>query len=267
MQRTEINRSADGAAEIEQAWALVESGRPLLITAGAGLGVDSGLPDFRGTGGLWRDGRSLENRARPTWFDDDPAEAWAFYTARREAYLATEPHAGFATLARWASGDAFVFTSNVDGHFQRAGVDPDRIVEIHGSIHRHQCATPCSRATWPASTPIDGLPRCPTCGGLARPNVCMFVDKRWIAIPSVLQGRRYDRWLGDRAADLVVLELGAGTTVSNVRDEGERLQALGATLIRVNPTEADGPDGTLSIPTTALAFLSASAGSAGAPRP
>lgn len=245
------------ATELERAWEVLSSGRPVLITAGAGLGVDSGLPDFRGAGGIWRDGTRLEQRARPTWFDEDPEEAWSFYRERRQLYERTRPHRGFLQIERWVARDGFVFTSNVDGHFQRAGVDPSRVVEIHGSLGRLQCARPCSRATWEA--PVSaGLPRCPTCDGVARPNVCLFEDRRWIAVPSVLQGRRYDRWLEGRIPDLVVLELGAGTAVPNVRRESERLQGLGATLIRVNPHEPEGPPGALQIPLGALAFLAES---------
>ncbi|MCB9679572.1 MAG: NAD-dependent deacetylase [Alphaproteobacteria bacterium] len=247
------------------AWTLLESGRPVLVTAGAGLGVDSGLPDFRGAGGLWRDGRRIEERARPEWFDEDPEEAWAFYDARRRAYRGTAPHAGFAVLAGFVARGGFVFTSNVDGHFQAAGVDPERIVEIHGSLDRVQCATPCSRETWEAPAP-GGVPRCPRCGGVARPNVNLFADRRWIAVPSILQGRRYDRWLGSLDAPPVVLELGAGTAVPNVRQEGERLLATGADLIRVNPHEPGGPPGTLEVAMGALAFLREGGPHTGYPR-
>ena len=240
--------------DVERAWSMLDGAGSVLITAGAGLGVDSGLPDFRGAAGLWRDGRSLEHRAQPAWFDEDPQEAWAFYAARRALYDSTVPHAGFETLRDLVERDGFVFTSNVDGHFQRAGVDPARIVEIHGSLHRLQCARPCSRAVWDAPV-VDPMPLCPHCGGVARPNLCMFEDRRWIAVPSVLQGRRYDRWLEGRIANLVVLELGAGTAVPNVRRESERLQGLGATLIRVNPDEPEGPEGTIRVRRGALAFL------------
>jgi NAD-dependent SIR2 family protein deacetylase len=230
---------------------------PVLLTCGAGLGVDSGLPDFRGVGGWWRRDAPdevvrLEDRATPAWFDDDPAEAWAFYRARQALYARTAPHAGFDVLRDLLGDDGFVFTSNVDGHLQRAGIPADRIVEIHGSLARLQCAQPCSRQTWPD----DGVPvpRCPHCDGVARPNVCLFADRRWIAVPSVLQGRRYDRWLG-RHERIVVLEIGAGTAVPNVRRESERLLAEGHALLRVNPHEPEGPPGTRSFAMAGASFL------------
>jgi NAD-dependent SIR2 family protein deacetylase len=105
----------------------------LLITAGAGVGVDSGLPDFRGTEGFWRAypalrhyGFSFEDIANPAGFASNPRLNWGFYGHCLALYRATVPHAGFGILLRWASAmkhGAFVFTSNVK-HF--AGV-PEKL--------------------------------------------------------------------------------------------------------------------------------------------
>src|SRR6478752_6346225 len=85
----------------------------LLIAAGAGMGVDSGLPDFRGTEGFWRAypplaelGLRFEEVANPTWFDRDPQLAWGFYGHRLNLYRATEPHEGFSVLRRWGEAKA-----------------------------------------------------------------------------------------------------------------------------------------------------------------
>src|SRR4051812_10785365 len=103
----------------------------ILIGAGAGMGVDSGLPDFRGDQGFWRAyppyqrlGLNFVSLANPRWFADDPALAWGFYGHRMELYRSTAPHKGFSLLRGWASRmrqGGFVFTSNVDGHFERTG--------------------------------------------------------------------------------------------------------------------------------------------------
>src|SRR5436189_6030379 len=81
----------------------------LLITAGAGMGVDSGLPDFRGTEGFWRAypafaklGLQFQQLANPAWFRRDPALAWGFYGHRLRLYRDSVPHEGFAILLRWA---------------------------------------------------------------------------------------------------------------------------------------------------------------------
>jgi NAD-dependent SIR2 family protein deacetylase len=81
--------------------------------------------------------------ADPRWFRDDPQLAWGFYGHRMNLYRATAPHVGFRILHSWSeskSSGAFVFTSNVDGHFQRAGFDEKRVWEVHGSILFGQCA-------------------------------------------------------------------------------------------------------------------------------
>jgi NAD-dependent SIR2 family protein deacetylase len=172
----------------------------LLIGAGAGMGVDSGLPDFRGAHGFWRAyppyaklGLDFAALADPRWFRDDPELAWGFYGHRLGLYRRTRPHRGFRILRRWADcmpGGWFVYTSNVDGQFQRAGFDPDRVVEDHGAIDRMQCTGDCGVGVFPAdgyTVRVDGatmravgpLPACPSCGALARPNILMFGDRDW----------------------------------------------------------------------------------------
>jgi NAD-dependent SIR2 family protein deacetylase len=258
----------------------IRRARALLVTAGAGMGVDSGLPDFRGDEGFWRAyppyrrlGLSFAELANPRWFRTDPRFAWGFYGHRLNLYRATVPHAGFAILLRWGAAMAhgsFVFTSNVDGQFQRAGFDEARILEFHGSIHHAQCTDPCAsvvRAADGIEVRVDEelrahepLPRCPACGALARPNVLMFGDGAWVSGRTEAQERRFDRWLAevpDEPGALVVVELGAGTAVPTVRLAGERLQRRGATLVRVNVREPEGPRGTIGLAGGAAATLAA----------
>src|SRR5262249_45889913 len=203
---------------IESARKAIDNADALLITAGAGMGVDSGLPDFRGAQGFWRAypaiaqlGLSFEEIANPTWFRRDPTLAWAFYGHRLNLYRATTPHPGFAQLlkvGRSKPDGYFVFTSNVDGHFQKAGFDTDRIVECHGSIHHFQCAAACTDNIWDASTEtvkldeknfraIEPLPACKHCSALARPNVLMFGDYTWISDRTEAQHRRFEDWLSE----------------------------------------------------------------------
>ncbi len=233
----------------------------LLIGAGAGMGVDSGLPDFRGDKGFWRAyppmeklGLSFHEMADPVWFVRDPTLAWGFYGHRMNLYNATQPHAGFAQLLQIAGQrrlGCHVFTSNVDGHFQRSGFRDDQVVECHGSINHLQCAEPCCDEIWEANETdvvideatfraAEPLPECKYCGGLARPNVLMFGDAHWVEDRTRRQTDRYSRWLVDfePGTRMVAIEFGAGTAVPTVRYEMER-QTRGAsdTLIRVNPRE------------------------------
>jgi NAD-dependent SIR2 family protein deacetylase len=257
-----------------QAAEAILSADALLIGAGAGMGVDSGLPDFRGPEGFWRaypafHGRRFAEISNPVWFKRDPEQAWGFFGHRLNLYRATAPHAGFQILRRWGEGRSlgcFVFTSNVDGHFQRAGFSPDRVLECHGSIQFLQCVDGCTSAIWPAdgtAVLVDDstirarppLPQCIHCGRLARPNVLMFGDGGWLGDRSETQQQRYHDWLGELAGKrLAVIEFGAGTGVPTVRLECED---RGGQLIRVNPRDTEAPPGSIVLPVGALQAIRA----------
>ncbi|MFM0337993.1 SIR2 family NAD-dependent protein deacylase [Paraburkholderia fungorum] len=219
------------------------------------MGVDSGLPDFRGRDGFWRaypalrhHGLSFEDMANPARFAEHPELAWGFYGHRLELYRETVPHDGFAILRRWAdcmSRGAFVFTSNVDGQFQKAGFSEDRVHECHGSIHSLQCIDVCANDTWSAKEfhpLVNGdtselespMPRCPHCGAFARPNILMFADWAWVDAPYEMQQKRFAAWICS-VSRLTVVELGAGKSLPTVRRFSERY-ALGR-LIRINLRE------------------------------
>jgi NAD-dependent SIR2 family protein deacetylase len=266
--------------EITRAAHAIAQSHALLIGAGAGMGVDSGLPDFRGKQGFWNAyppyqklGLDFVAVANPRWFSEDPALAWGFYGHRLNLYRATEPHAGFQLLLSWATrmpDRAVVFTSNVDGHFQRAGFDSNAVAEVHGSVHFMQCRDRCGADVFPADTfcvavdentmrALDPLPTCPACGKLARPNILMFGDWEWDNVRASEQQRRMEAWI--RSAlnrNLTVIECGAGTAIPTVRSLCEEVAAqTGGTLIRINTREHDVPPGQISLPLGCLEALRA----------
>jgi NAD-dependent SIR2 family protein deacetylase len=261
---------ARAAEALERAGALV-------VTAGAGMGVDSGLPDFRGDRGFWaayppyeRLGISFVEAANPEHFDRDPPFGWGFYGHRAALYRRTVPHDGFRILRSWEERlplSAFVVTSNVDGQFQKAGFAPDRVLEVHGSIHHLQCTTPCCADIWENGEEVEvdeatmrarRVPRCPRCGAISRPNILMFGDYAWLDGRSAGQRDRFESFLAEVADEpLVVVELGAGTAVPTIRLLSERIgRREGATLVRVNLREADARPPHLSIAAGALEALS-----------
>jgi len=236
----------------------IRTATALVITAGAGMGVDSGLPDFRGNQGFWnaypmyeRLGLSFVQAANPEHFERDPHFGWGFYGHRTNLYRSTVPHAGFELLRQWIERyrlDHFIVTSNVDGQFQKAGFSEDRILEVHGSIHHLQCTVPCHAQIWPntaafeideATMRADRIPECPKCRRVARPNILMFGDYSWLHQRTSVQEDNFDTFLqANSSGQLVVVELGAGSAIPTIRSLSERLgYRQQARVIRINPRE------------------------------
>eukprot|EP00754_Rhynchopus_humris_P022739 Rhum_TRINITY_DN14803_c0_g2::Rhum_TRINITY_DN14803_c0_g2_i3::g.119664::m.119664 len=191
---------------------------------------------------------------------------------------ATVPHAGFSVLKQWGSlpgKDAFVFTSNVDGHFQKAGFAEDAVMECHGSINYLQGLRGVTIEPVPADLGLDvdaatlrvrtretPLPTLAS-GEAARPNILMFSDLHFAGRRTEAQEQRMDAFLR-RAAEgggkhVAVVELGAGTAVPTVRMMGEHLRwaapsFASATHVRINTTEAEGAD--VALPCGCLEALS-----------
>jgi NAD-dependent SIR2 family protein deacetylase len=234
------------------------------------MGVNSGLPDFRGDEGMWKAYPALGKKrmsfskiANPRAFEYKPKLAWGFYGHRYDLYKNITPHKGFNELLELVKTkkDYFVMTSNVDGQFQKAGFDSDKIYEVHGRIRTFQC-TVCNNI-WTPPSDLEfnvnpetlefevEIPRC-KCGEIARPNIVMFNDYFFNSYENNQQNKRFESFMdkyNKGNTKIAILEFGAGTTISTIRDMGEYIQEKvdSATLIRVNPREAQGPKGTISI--------------------
>lgn len=245
---------------------LIAGADALVIAAGAGMGVDSGLPDFRGNEGFWKAYPALAKAnldfmdvADPRTFARDPRLAWGFYGHRLGLYRKTIPHAGFDILRKWGERmllGSWIFTSNVDGQFQKAGFSEEHINECHGSIHHLQCMNECESGVWSAAEfkpevddetcrLLNVPPRCPQCGSLARPNILMFGDGNWLEQRSEAQRQRETQWLEsivDNQARVVIVEMGAGTAIPSVRHFSHRIShEFSGRIIRINPRESKVP--------------------------
>ena len=262
---------------IQQAKQLLEEADAIFITAGAGMGVDSGLPDFRGVEGFWNAypkakelGLAFEEMANPEWFESDPQLAWAFYGHRLHLYRDTVPHEGFKKLLDLSNTKkygSFVFTSNVDGQFQKAGFPETNVMECHGSIHNLQCIDNCQGMIWDADDTFieisddfkaqEPLPTCPFCGVMARPNILMFGDYAWEYARTDGQRGRLVEWMNrleEEGARLAIVEMGAGTAVPTVRNTSEQIaQRFSVPVIRINPRESFGAE--IALPMGALEAL------------
>lgn len=259
-----------------QAAEAISTASAMVITAGAGMGVDSGLPDFRGDKGFWnaypmyeRLGLSFVQAANPEHFERDPLFGWGFYGHRTNLYRSTVPHPGFALLQDWCTRynlDHFVVTSNVDGQFQKSGFGEDRVLEVHGSIHHLQCTVPCTRNIWKnreminideSSMRAESAPECPSCKRVARPNILMFGDYSWLHQRTSDQEDNFDSFLQqNQNGRLVVIEMGAGSALPTIRNLSERLGRSQQTkVLRINPREAQIGAPHFSFPSGAVAAL------------
>lgn len=146
--------------------------RRVAILTGAGISAESGIPTFRGTGGLWRNYRP-EDLATPEAFRRDPPLIWSWYEWRRDLIRKAQPNAAHEAIARLEQTERVtttVITQNVDGLHLRAG--SKNVIELHGNIFRVRCVA--EGTVRPALDPFRTLlPRC-ECGALLRPDVVWF---------------------------------------------------------------------------------------------
>ncbi len=161
---------------------------PIVVLTGAGISAESGVPTFRGPGGLWRNHRPQE-LATLAAFRRDPTMVWEWYNWRRGVIGACAPNAAHETLVEMEAAlpDLSLITQNVDGLHEAAG--NKNILELHGNIWHTRC-TGCGDTATDRRVPLPEIPpRCSKCGGLLRPDVVWFgeslsedvLQKAWIA--------------------------------------------------------------------------------------
>lgn len=162
--------------EIETLRRMTEKSGNIVFFGGAGVSTESGVPDFRSTGGLYRQQYKYppETMLSRTFFDAHPEEFFEFYR-KKMIYLDAKPNAAHTKLAQWERDGKLkaVITQNIDGLHQAAG--SKNVLELHGSIHRNFCMK-CGRP-YGVETVLhsDGVPRC-ACGGIIKPDVVLYEE-------------------------------------------------------------------------------------------
>ncbi len=148
----------------------------LFVLTGAGISAESGIPTFRGAGGLWRNYR-IEEVASPVAWRRDPEMVWQFYSWRRKTALPCRPNAAHAVLAeleRRLGERMLICTQNVDELHEQAG--SRRVLHMHGRLFRSRCERECGRPAFADTRcyqKLAEIPRC-ECGGRIRPDICWF---------------------------------------------------------------------------------------------
>ncbi len=201
----------------------------VVALTGAGISAESGIPTFRDPEGFWQKHRP-EELASPQGFRMNPKLVWDWYLSRAEAMKQANPNPGHLALALLQ--DCFeqvaVITQNVDGLHEAAGSRD--VVEIHGSLKKARC-TSCS-LVFPldkAGKTPDGLPACPECGRLARPDVVWFGEM----IPEEALQRAFDL----SASAQLFFVVGTSAVVHPAALLPSVASRAGALIVEVNPEE------------------------------
>lgn len=162
-------------ADLNEARIAVKECRSMCVLTGAGVSAESGVPTFRGPGGMWRN-RDPMSLATPEAFAADPKTVWEWYQWRREIIRNCFPNPGHEAIGRIEreKGDFLLITQNVDGLHRRAG--SRKLVEFHGSIWTVRC-TGCGREEEVRARFPVLPPRCGSCGALLRPGVVWFGEQ------------------------------------------------------------------------------------------
>lgn len=210
---------------ITRAAELLASASRVVAFTGAGISAESGVPTFRGAGGLW-EGHPVERVATPEAFAADPLMVWRFYDQRRVNLAPKRPNPGHQVLARWQEQfPSFVLaTQNVDSLHEDAG--SRGVLHLHGSIWRVRCLA-CGDEREDRTAPYPQLPpRCP-CGGMLRPAVV------WFGEPLPMEVLETAMVAAERCE--VLLVVGTSAVVYPAAGLVEVAASAGASVVEVNP--------------------------------
>jgi len=197
--------------------------RSIFVLTGSGISSESGLPTFRGIGGLWRT-HKVEELASPAGFARDPRLVWTWYNERRAVHKAAQPSAAHVALAELEAGasDFTLATQNVDSLHLRAG--SRNVLELHGQLREIRCTGCRARRSFDEPMPLDEIEH--ACGGRWRPDIVWFGEP----LPQVAW-----RHAADAAARAdVMLVIGTSAMVNPAASLATR-HAGNAYIVEINP--------------------------------
>lgn len=222
-----------------QTAAALRHAQRILIITGAGLSADSGLPTYRGVGGLYNgmtdDGLPIEMALSGPMLRRDPALCWKYVAQLATACLGGQPneaHYAIAQLQR-LKPECWVLTQNVDGYHRAAGSPPERLIEIHGRIAPlfcQSCAAQDPELSVHLQRPLP--PLCRTCGGILRPSVVLFEEM----LPELALQTLHDEMAKGFDA---VLSIGTTASFPYIHEPVLRTRICGGFTAEINPAATD----------------------------
>ena len=217
----------DITRDIPKAREMIRDASRIFVLTGAGISAESGIPTFRGEGGLWQSYRP-EELATPMAFRRDPKLVWEWYDWRRSLIANAEPNTGHLALVQLENEkEGFsLATQNVDGLHQRAG--SRNVLELHGNIWKLQC-TGCGNERIDYTVPLPELPPQCECGALERPGVVWFGEQ--------LPKEVFQAALHDAAESDLTLVVGTSALVRPAAGLAHEALRAGRPVIEINPDE------------------------------
>ena len=228
------SRDLDHSQRVETAVSLIRGASSIVAMTGAGISTESGIPDYRGPGGVW------ESQKPPTIGDylenaETRRVSWKRRLTDYPRLAERHPNAGHRALVELERRGTLlaIITQNIDGLHQKAGSSADRVIELHGNAHQLQCVE-CGKI-WPAEPIQERLrsgeedPRCEVCGGILRSGTVLFGDP--------LPKSALDKALAVSNACNVMLIVGSSLVVNPAAQLPQIARRQGASLIMLNRTE------------------------------
>ncbi|WP_219063929.1 NAD-dependent deacylase [Pseudomonas sp. UMAB-08] len=222
-----------------QTAAALRHARRILIITGAGLSADSGLPTYRGVGGLYNaktaDGLPIEMALSGPMLRRDPALCWKYIAELGRACLGAQPNAAHYAIAQLQrlKPECWVLTQNVDGYHRAAGSPPERLIEIHGQLAPLFCQS-CGAVDPELSEHLQRPlpPLCKHCHGVLRPPVVLFEE--------MLPERALETLYEEMAKGFdAVLSIGTTASFPYIHEPVLRARVSGGFTAEINPTPTD----------------------------
>jgi NAD-dependent SIR2 family protein deacetylase len=228
------------------AQALAQANR-VVISTGAGMSADSGIPTYRDRNGRWRDflpfsqvGLTPSDFAHPPGYRERPQHAWAFAEYLRRSMAQAPVHQGYDVLTEWMLRripQSFLLTTNIDDLHRRANVPETKFYERYGNLWELQCLERCTPHWWrenrvelctldTTTMEASNFPQCPFCQGLARPRIQMAYDEEFVEKEA--GWKFYQNFLASGPIDVYLI---IGTTLWMTWPEGQEPN----TIIHINP--------------------------------
>jgi NAD-dependent deacetylase len=215
----------------------------LLFITGAGLSADSGLPTYRGVGGLYEGGLTtthglpVEEVLSSAMLKRRPELTWTYLNEIARSARGASPNRGHHVLAEMEGhfADVWILTQNVDGFHRAAG--SRQVVDIHGDLHRLICTRCDYDRTVGADdyAEFDVPPRCPSCGAIVRPDVVLFGEG--------LPMDKLNRFRGRLAEGFsAVFSVGTSSLFPYIEAPVYHARACGTPTVEINPGRTDLSD-------------------------